>query len=80
MDNPREPAERSDSRGFLRWWGAFWVARAHALPTSDRAGSPYDRNMTPKLTEYIEAGKRLTVGERLEVAHQLLLSVPAADS
>jgi len=31
--------------------------------------------MTPKLSEYIEAGKQLTVDERLEVAHQLLLSV-----
>lgn len=31
--------------------------------------------MTPKLTEYIEAGKQLSIDERLEVAHQLLLSV-----
>lgn len=31
--------------------------------------------MTSKLAEYIEAGKQLTVDERLEVAHQLLLSV-----
>lgn len=31
--------------------------------------------MTPKLTEYIEAGKQLTIDERLEAAHQLLLSV-----
>lgn len=39
------------------------------------AGSPYDGSMSPKLTEYIEAGKQLTVDERLEAAHQLLLSV-----
>ncbi len=31
--------------------------------------------MTPKLAEYIEAGKALDADERLEAAHQLLLSV-----
>lgn len=31
--------------------------------------------MTPKLPDYIEAGKALDPDERLEVAHQLLLSV-----
>lgn len=31
--------------------------------------------MTPKLPEYIEAGKSLDAEERLEAAHQLLLSV-----
>ncbi|WP_256839356.1 addiction module protein [Ornithinimicrobium faecis] len=31
--------------------------------------------MTSNLTEYIEAGKQLTLDERLEAAHQLLLSV-----
>jgi len=31
--------------------------------------------MTPKLAEYIEAGKALDANERLEAAHQLLLSV-----
>lgn len=31
--------------------------------------------MTPKLADYIEAGKALDAGERLEAAHQLLLSV-----
>lgn len=35
--------------------------------------------MTPKLAEYIEAGKQLTVDERLEAAHQLLLSVQHDD-
>lgn len=35
--------------------------------------------MTPKLAEYIEAGKALDVEERLEVAHQLLLSVEHDD-
>lgn len=31
--------------------------------------------MTPKLADYIEAGKTLDADERLEAAHQLLLSV-----
>jgi cytidylate kinase len=31
--------------------------------------------MTPKLADYIEAGKALNADERLEAAHQLLLSV-----
>lgn len=31
--------------------------------------------MTPRLADYIEAGKALEVDERLEAAHQLLLSV-----
>jgi Putative addiction module component len=31
--------------------------------------------MTPKLADYIEAGKAFDAGERLEAAHQLLLSV-----
>lgn len=31
--------------------------------------------MTPKLADYIEAGKALGADERLEAAHQLLLSV-----
>ncbi len=31
--------------------------------------------MTPKLADYIAAGKALGADERLEVAHQLLLSV-----
>ncbi|QDO88636.1 addiction module protein [Ornithinimicrobium ciconiae] len=31
--------------------------------------------MTSNLTEYIEAGKQFTRDERLEAAHQLLLSV-----
>ncbi len=31
--------------------------------------------MTPRLAEYIEAGKTLDADERLEAAHQLLLSV-----
>ncbi|WP_382309204.1 addiction module protein [Herbiconiux sp. UC225_62] len=31
--------------------------------------------MTPELAAYIEAGKALDTDERLEVAHQLLLSV-----
>ena len=31
--------------------------------------------MTPKLARYIEAGKSLDAEERLEAAHQLLLSV-----
>ena len=31
--------------------------------------------MTPKLADYIEAGKALDAEERLEAAHQLLLSV-----
>ena len=35
--------------------------------------------MTPKLADYIEAGKALDVAERLEAAHQLLLSVDADD-
>ncbi|MDE0546337.1 addiction module protein [Microbacterium sp. C7(2022)] len=34
--------------------------------------------MTPKLAEYIAAGKQLTVDERLEVAHELLMSVHGA--
>lgn len=37
--------------------------------------SPYTGRMTPKLRDYIEAGKALDVDERLEAAHQLLLSV-----
>jgi hypothetical protein len=36
---------------------------------------PYTRWMTLSLAEYIDAGKALDVTERLEVAHQLLLSV-----
>ena len=35
--------------------------------------------MTPKLADYIEAGKALDVAERLEAAHQLLLSVDRDD-
>jgi len=35
--------------------------------------------MTPKLAQYIEAGKALDVDERLEAAHQLLLSVDRDD-
>lgn len=31
--------------------------------------------MTPKLADYIEAGRALNADERLEAAHQLLLSV-----
>lgn len=31
--------------------------------------------MTPNLADYIEAGKALDAGDRLEAAHQLLLSV-----
>ena len=31
--------------------------------------------MTPKLADYIEAGKAFDADERLEAAHQLLLSV-----
>lgn len=31
--------------------------------------------MTPKLADYLEAGKALDADERLEAAHQLLLSV-----
>ncbi|MCR6711555.1 MAG: addiction module protein [Demequina sp.] len=31
--------------------------------------------MTPRLADYIEAGKALDSDERLEAAHQLLLSV-----
>jgi hypothetical protein len=31
--------------------------------------------MTPELAQYIEAGKALDADERLEAAHQLLLSV-----
>lgn len=39
-------------------------------------GAPsYTRSMTPKLADYIEAGKALDADERLEAAHQLLLSV-----
>jgi hypothetical protein len=37
--------------------------------------SPYSRSVTPKLADYIEAGKALDADERLEAAHQLLLSV-----
>ena len=33
--------------------------------------------MTPRLAEYIEAGRALDADERLEAAHQLLLSVDA---
>ena len=44
-----------------RWAGVRW--------------SPYTRSMTPKLVDYIEAGKALDADERLEAAHQLLLSV-----
>ena len=36
--------------------------------------------MTPKLAEYIEAGKSLDVAERLEAARQLLLSVDFDDA
>lgn len=35
----------------------------------------YTRAVTPRLAEYIQAGKQLTVDERLEAAHQLLKSV-----
>jgi hypothetical protein len=35
--------------------------------------------MTPKLAQYIEAGKALDADERLEAAHQLLLSVDRDD-
>ena len=39
-------------------------------------GAPsYSRSMTPKLADYIEAGKALDADERLEAAHELLLSV-----
>ena len=38
-------------------------------------GSAYTEPMTPKLADYIEAGKALDADERLEAAHQLLLSV-----
>ncbi len=31
--------------------------------------------MTPKLAEYIEAGKQLTIDERLAAAHELLASI-----
>jgi len=37
--------------------------------------SLYTWGMTPKLADYIEAGKALDADERLEAAHQLLLSV-----
>jgi hypothetical protein len=36
--------------------------------------------MTPKLAEYIEAGKSLGTAERLEAARQLLLSVDYDDA
>jgi len=36
--------------------------------------------MTPKLAEYIEAGKSLDAAERLEAARQLLLSVDFDDA
>ena len=36
---------------------------------------PCTRRMTPRLADYIEAGKALDADERLEAAHQLLLSV-----
>lgn len=36
--------------------------------------------MTPKLAEYIEAGKSLDTTERLEAARQLLLSVDFDDA
>ena len=42
--------------------------------------SPYTRDMTPKLAEYIEAGKSLDTTERLEAARQLLLSVDFDDA
>lgn len=32
-------------------------------------------NMTPKLADYVAAGRALDADERLEAAHQLLLSV-----
>ncbi|GAA3908308.1 addiction module protein [Microbacterium invictum] len=35
--------------------------------------------MTPKLADYIEAGKQLSADERIEAAHQLLLSVQPDD-
>lgn len=36
--------------------------------------------MTSDLSEYIEAGKQFTLDERLEAAHQLLLSVQQDES
>lgn len=41
----------------------------------DVGAPPYTRCMTPELAGYIEAGKALNADERLEAAHQLLLSV-----
>ncbi len=35
--------------------------------------------MTPRLADYIEAGKALDAAERVEAAHQLLLSVDRDD-
>ena len=42
---------------------------------ADAGASTYTEPMTPKLADYIEAGKALDADERLEAAHQLLLSV-----
>lgn len=53
------------------------VGRPEFLPFV--CSPPYNRSMIPKLTEYVEAGKQLTVDERLEAAHQLLLSVQQGD-
>ena len=54
------------------WLGLVWVCWLVV------GGSPYTRGMTT-LADYIEAGKALAVAERLEAAHQLLLSVDADD-
>lgn len=42
---------------------------------ADVSAPPYTGLMTPKLADYIEAGKAFDADERLEVAHQLLLTV-----
>ncbi len=49
----------------------------HELHQTIVEGPPYTRAMT--LQEVIEAGKALGVGERLEAARQLLLSVDEHD-
>lgn len=41
----------------------------------DVRASPCAESMTPKLADYIKAGKALGADERLDAAHQLLLSV-----
>lgn len=52
---------------------AYRAARLRIL--ADAGAPSYTRDMTPKLADYIEAGKALDADERLEAARQLLLSV-----